>query len=326
MLVLSHIFGRRAARVIDSEEMAEAISKSPSMVYLPPMPKAALSILETHNANTLSIYTTYVKTFAEQHVQGAETTLPLSHFPANSPNATTTPPTDLSFLPSLPPPTARSPFVALSGHGDAFPTITDLCTSSRAGIFLESALIPHISLHPTETRQPLNAYVLDFFAHGSVKALEAANGIRREDVWFVLNDFSLVLGTVCAALAVYLGVVMGGRDADDEMLGVMGMGDVAENEMDEKEAEEVMGGEEAKTGGPAAAVAGAAAGVMRKGKRGVAEEWGEAEDKLQEEERMEEEWEERGTDSEEYERLLKVYRAFRKLKAEFDSKFLEIWA
>ena len=324
MLVLSHIFGRRAARVTDSEEMADAIRKSPSMVYLPPMPKAALAVLETHNANTLSIYTTYVKTFAAQHVHGAETTLPLTNFPTTP--TTPTPATDLSFLPSLPPPTARSPFVALSGHGDAFPTITDLCTSSRAGIFLESALIPHLSLHPTETRQPLNAYILDFFAHGSVKALEAANGIRREDVWFVLNDFSLVLGTVCAALAVYLGVVMGGREADEEMLGVMGMGDVAENEMDEKEAEEVMGREEAKAGGPAGAGAAAAAAVPRTGKRGVAEEWGEAEDKLQEEERMEEEWEERGTDGEEYERLLRVYRAFRRLKAEFDAKFLEIWA
>ena len=141
MLVLSHIFGRRAARVIDSEAMADAIRKSPSMVYLPPMPKAALSTLETHNANTLSIYTTYVKTFAEQHVKGAETTLPLTQFSANSPDANST--SDLSFLPSLPAPTARSPFVALSGHGDAFPTISDLCTSSRAGIFLESALIPH---------------------------------------------------------------------------------------------------------------------------------------------------------------------------------------
>ncbi|KFZ08458.1 hypothetical protein V502_09341 [Pseudogymnoascus sp. VKM F-4520 (FW-2644)] len=324
MLVLSHIFGRRAARVTDSEAMADAIRKSPSMVYLPPMPKAALSTLETHNANTLSIFTTYVKTFAEQHVKVAETKLPLTQFSANSPDANST--SDLSFLPSLPPPTARSPFVALSGHGDAFPTISDLCTSSRAGIFLESALIPHISLHPTETRQPLNAYLLDFFAHGSVKALEVANGIRREDVWFVLNDFSLVLGTVCAALAVYLGVVVAGRDADDEIMGVMGMGDVAENEQDEKEAEEVMGQEDARIGGPGAAVAGGPAAVPRKGKKGVAEEWGEAEDKLQEEERMEEEWEERGTDDEEYERLLKVYRAFRKLKAEFDAKFLEIWA
>lgn len=325
MLVLSHIFGRRAARVTDSQAMADAINKSPSMVYLPPMPKAALSTLETHNANTLSIYTTYVKTFAEQYVKGAETTLPLTQFSANSPDANSAA-SDLSFLPSLPAPTARSPFVALSGHGDVFPTISDLCTSSRAGIFLESALIPHISLHPTETRQPLNAYLLDFFAHGSVKALEAANGIRREDVWFVLNDFSLVLGTVCAALAVYLGVVVAGRDADDEMLGVMGMGDVAENEQDEKEAEELMGQEDARIGGAGAPAAGGPAAVPRKGKKGVAEEWGEAEDKLQEEERMEEEWEERGTDDEEYERLLKVYRSFRKLKAEFDAKFLEIWA
>ncbi|OBT53071.1 hypothetical protein VE04_07983 [Pseudogymnoascus sp. 24MN13] len=311
MLVLSHIFGRRAARVTDSQAMADAINKSPSMVYLPPMPKAALSTLETHNANTLSIYTTYVKTFAEQYVKGAETTLPLTQFSANSLDADSA--SDLSFLPSLPATTARSPFVALSGHGDAFPTISDLCTSSRAGIFLESALIAPISLP-----RPRHA-----------SRSTRARGRERhpcEVVWVERTDFSLVLGTVCAALAVYLGVVVAGRDADDEMLGVMGMGDVAENEQDEKEAEEWMGQADARIGGAGAPAAGGPAAVPRKGKKGVAEEWGEAEDKLQEEERMEEEWEERGTDDEEYERLLKVYRSFRKLKAEFDAKFLEIWA
>src|SRR6266487_1189690 len=90
----------------------------------------------------------------------------------------------LAFLPTLPVPRARSVFVALSGHGDNFMTINYLCTSARSGIFLESAVIPHIEIYPDESRTLLNAYLLDFFMHGSVQPLGSANGIRRSDVWF----------------------------------------------------------------------------------------------------------------------------------------------
>lgn len=324
MLVLSHIFGRRVSRATDSEDMAEKIRKSPSMVFLPPMPKQASDVLVKHNADTLSIFTTYVKTFADQYVKNAEDQLPLTQYAVGR-QGSTTEAKALDFLPSLPAPQARSAFVALSGHGDAFPTIGDLCSSSRQGIFLESAIVPHLTLHPTESRQPLNAYLVDFFVHGNLQALEDANGIRREDVWFVLNDFSLVLGTICAALAIYLGQVQG-RDADEELLNVMGQGDAVENDKDEQEAAEAAAAEVALPKIDERPTAPTAAPVPRKGKRGVVDEWGVAEDALQEEERQEWEIEERGTDVEEYDRLMTVYRAFRKLKAEFDGKFKEIWA
>lgn len=37
---------------------------------------------------------------------------------------------------------------------------------------------------------------LDFFKHGDVFTIERANGIRRADIWFLLNDFSMVLATI----------------------------------------------------------------------------------------------------------------------------------
>jgi len=90
----------------------------------------------------------------------------------------------LSFLPSLPTPHARSSFVALSGLGDNFTTIEDLCTSTRDGVFLESAVIPHLEISPDETGSRLNAYLLDFYMHESLEPLESANGIRKSDVSF----------------------------------------------------------------------------------------------------------------------------------------------
>jgi ATP-dependent RNA helicase DDX60 len=201
ILTLSHLFGRRACREVDDEEEAEKIKHSPSIVYLPSMPNEARKILRKHNKDTLDIFTTYVKTFAAQHIKEEERYLPLTHTPVGiapsnalsgkSANGSANGSAHVSvgsteaafdFLPSLPAPHARSAFVALSGLGDKFTTIEDLCSSAREGVFLESAVIPHLEIHPDETRTPLNAYLLDFFMHGSVDPLEKANGIRKSDV------------------------------------------------------------------------------------------------------------------------------------------------
>jgi len=183
ILVLSHLFGRRVCREVDDEEEAEKIKRSPSIVYLPPLPQEAADILRNHNKQTLEVFTTYVKTFAAQHAKEDDRYLPLTKTPVGaSPPNNSKVPTGIDFLPNLPAPHARSPFVALSGLGDEFKTIEDLCSSTREGVFLEAAVIPHLELHPDETRSPLNSYLLDFFKHGSVLPLEMANGIRKSDV------------------------------------------------------------------------------------------------------------------------------------------------
>ncbi|KAG9243714.1 hypothetical protein BJ878DRAFT_509403 [Calycina marina] len=330
MLVLSHLFGRRASRKVDGEEEAEKIKNSPSMVYLDPLPKEADDILRKHNEQTLEVFTTYVKTFAAQHVKNDDRYLPLTKTPVgaatpNKPKAVNgsavpgaqTQKVDL--LPSLPTPQARSPFVALSGLGDKFSTIEDLCSSTREGVFLEAAVIPHLEIHPDETRGPLNSYLLDFFKHGSVRPLEEANGIRKSDVWFVLNDFSLVLATISTSLAQYIGL---GDDRDPEMLEVMGSGDAIENDGDEKAAEVVMpesGSNKFEAPKPPP--------IIRKKK--VADDWDVGEDEIAEEEayhKAEREAGTGGTDAEEFEQLMNVYKAFKKLKSEFDEKFKTIWA
>ena len=94
---------------------------------------------------------------------------------------------------SLPPTKVRSAFVALSGHGDDFESISDLCRTTRSGVFLEEAVIPHLDVYPDESKTPLNAYLYDFFMHGDLDALEKANGVKKADVWFLLNGQSLLL-------------------------------------------------------------------------------------------------------------------------------------
>lgn len=191
VLVLSHLFGRRVIRRLDDPVVAEKINRSASNVYLDPMPNEAVEILRKHNKDTLDIFATYVKTFSEQHLRNAETRLPLTQTPAGAAppveangtaNGVHKDDTGLGFLPSLPAPYARSAFDALSGLGDNFSTIDDLCSSTREGVFLESAVIPHLVLHPDESRSQLNSYLLDFFKHGDLEPLIAANSMRRSDV------------------------------------------------------------------------------------------------------------------------------------------------
>lgn len=198
MLVLSHLFGRRVCREADDEEEAENIKRSQSIVYLPPMPEQAAQIIRDHNQATLDIFATYAKTFVAQHIKKEESVLPFTETPVsqlsrgideksvnghvNGEVHENHKSSVMGFLPSLTAPHARSAFFALSGLGDNFTTIEDLCSSTREGVFLESAAIPHLELHPDETKSPLNAYLLDFYMHGSIDPLEKANGIRKSDV------------------------------------------------------------------------------------------------------------------------------------------------
>lgn len=140
-------------------------------------------------------------------------------------------------------------------------------------------------------------------------------------MWFVLNDFSLVLATIVTSIALHLGL---GADTDAEMLDVMGSGDAAENEGDE----EMAATSDTSPAPSVKSVATQQAAPVRKGKK-VVDDWDAGEDALVEEENFLQNESEKGTgatDDEEYDKLMNVYKAFRKLKTEFDAKFRLIWA
>jgi hypothetical protein len=136
----------------------------------------------------------------------------------------------------------------------------------------------------------------------------------------------MVLATIATSLALYLGL---GVDSDSEMLDVMGSGDAAENDIDAEIAETSV----PDPNSTAAIIKNAAAAaqqvpIARKGKK-VVDDWDAGEDKLTAEEDFLKSEDLKGTgatDDEEYEKLMNVYKAFRKLKTEFDAKFREIWA
>ena len=227
MLVMSHLFNRIYCREADEEYKEAVVKPSSSIVFLPSLPEKAASILRQHNQQTLEVYTQYADSFAKQHISNEDRNLPLTgtKFGGDDSEA------GRSSVHSLSSARVRSAFVALSGAGDDFDSISDLCQTARDGIFLEEAVVPHIGMFPEETTQPLNAWLLDFFKHGDVHTLERANGIRRADVWFLLNDFSLVLATIVASLMNFMKLKEG---SDLDMLDVMGDLDAHEENEDEK--------------------------------------------------------------------------------------------
>lgn len=333
MIVMAHLFGRRPCREADQEYLENVVKRSSSIVFLPKMPDAASDVLRQHNKDTLEIFTTYVHTFVDQHINDDDCKLPLTGLEFKGSDAALKP-SELGFLP---PPKVRSAFVALSGHGDSFSTISDLCQTARGGVFLEEAVIPHLDVYPDESSTPLNAYLYDFYMHGDIDPLEKANGIRKADVWFLLNDFSMVLATICTSLANFLKL----PDSDISMIDIIGEGDQANNKEDDMFAADTVVGTDDDASSTttlvsergkqvaAASIAPKASAPARKKK--ALDSWEDEEEEEDDDDGAEADgsWgEELGarTVDEMESGFLNVYKAFSLLKKDFDEKFHAMWA
>jgi hypothetical protein len=329
MLTMSHLFGRHYLRQADQEFLQKVVKGSPSIVFLPAMPEQAADILRRHNKSTLDIFTAYVQTYVDQHVKQADNTLPLTAVTVGSDSST-----PLQGVRQKTPLKARSTFVALSGFDDHFESIHDLCNTSRSGVFLEEAVVPHVGLYPEDSELPLNAYLYDYFNHSNPTALITANRIRRGDIWFVLNDFSMVLATIVTSLSNFMNL---GTESDLDFIDVRGGGDEAEEDREDKflptdAASEIttLSGTTLNSGtGP---VKQDLPVLTKKKKTKVMDSWEDEADEA--EDSAEENWDdgsdEEGTQEppawEEGAGLLNVLKAFRALKADFDTKFRTMWA
>jgi hypothetical protein len=229
-------------------------------------------------------------------------------------------------LESEPPPVIRSPFAALSGFTDDFDSIQDLCSTVRDGVFLEESAIPHINIWPCDTNVELNAYLYDFFKHGSLTVLVRENHIRRGEVWFHLKDFSLTLKTIVTSLR---GVISSGEEFEME--------DVEDEVRDTGDAEVTPRTTEMPKSAGAYEKATEALG-KKKAKSKVPESWEDESDTSVSESEpgshsgmvgssaSEEETAPSRSDLDKGGGLMKVLRAFKLLEQEFSDKFYKVGA
>ncbi|KAF2702832.1 DEAD/DEAH box helicase-like protein [Pleomassaria siparia CBS 279.74] len=329
MLTMAHLFGRQYCRQADQEFIEDVVKRSPSIVFLPAMPTKAADILRKHNSSTLEIFTAYVKTFVDQHIDGEDNALPLTQMKLGGDSV----PKGAEGLQRFPPARVRSSFVALSGHDDNFDSIHDLCTTSRSGVFLEEAVVPYVGLYPEESELPLNAYLYDFYMHGDTTALATANRIRRGDVWFVLNDFSMVLATIVTSLSNFMNLTN-----ESDLSDIKGEGDEEEERQEDKFVPDNDSGYDTASVNSAAIKAGPVKQeltVQVKKKKKVADDWDDDADEEDLEAELAAQTKIREAEIaqmaakpawEEGQGLMNVLKSFKMLREEFDAKFRAMWA
>ncbi len=237
--LMSHLFGRRylPSALSGSEELIQLKKAYPSMIELPPLREDARSLLIAHDEEIRHIFRNYAMTYVVQYADelGSDHTLPLSRkqYPGSSADTS-------SFVATLRQtarcPLIRSHFVANSGHGDTFETIEELARTARSGLHLSEYAIPNMRPYTTqgEGEHTLNAYLLDFYTHGQGPTLAVANGIRKGELWFLLQDFMLTLLTVKASLEQYLTRIAIGSDMESEDVMAVGA-DLAEMDNDSED-------------------------------------------------------------------------------------------
>ena len=346
MLVMSHLFGRHALRPSVLESYRNAAKKSSSIVVLPNLPATAAKILRKHNQQTLGIYAAYVTTFIEQHIKEPDCTLPLTRIKCGGEKKSEEVGLVLS---SRVPPRVSSAFFGLSGHHDQWSNISDLCSMVRSGVWLEESVVPYVNIGGKEAgSKPLNAYLYDFFKHGNVHELQKANRLRKGDIWFLLNDFSLILATIITSMENFLKL----SNADADMIDVMGSGSAYEANIDdtllEDEAENREKSTEPSQSLPVRQKQNAPTPkVIKTQKKRVVDSWeddasDDEVDKRSDNERVPESFEDalRGSDGETQGQtqssqdnesqdpgsILMVLKAFKMLRDEFDMKFKAMWA
>ncbi|KAK6333848.1 hypothetical protein TWF730_004030 [Orbilia blumenaviensis] len=227
MSIMAHIFGRRRCKPLAElgPLMAEIIKRSPSDVYLSPLPKIARKALTEHNEETLKTFVGYAATFTKEYCKNIpDNVLPFTNKKIGSSKAPEDEEEDTH---------VRSVFYRISGATDKFTSVEDLSSSTRNGVFLESSAVPIMDFG---TGGHWNAYLLDFFKHGSIHPLVVANGLRKNDIWFMLNDFSMILATIVTSFKNFFAEKdIGG--SDDEVLELLGMEEGEGQQLAEDEGE-----------------------------------------------------------------------------------------
>ena len=198
IIVLSHLFGRVLRRAQSVESIEKTVRNSPSKIILPPLPDNIINTLQKHHESIIAIFSVYAKEYSQQHSKtlGEDIAFPVSgrKVAPSASNADAAGSLASRLEQTKIPIDSRSPFVANSGHGDKYSSISELAATTRAGLVLTKHAVPSMTFL-TSTETSLDAYVVDFYRHGQVEALVRDNGIRKSDVWFYVRPFLSYLST-----------------------------------------------------------------------------------------------------------------------------------
>mmetsp|Transcript_3113 Transcript_3113/g.4653 ORF Transcript_3113/g.4653 Transcript_3113/m.4653 type:complete len:223 (-) Transcript_3113:114-782(-) len=95
----------------------------------------------------------------------------------------------------------RSKYFCMSGNADNFTSASELEQTADPRLSIDLESIPVCEFKDRQLRDmPLNAYVADFFRHGSLRQLVDENGLAAGEAWKLLKDWSRLLGNIAQAI------------------------------------------------------------------------------------------------------------------------------
>ncbi|XP_051897877.1 probable ATP-dependent RNA helicase DDX60 isoform X2 [Pristis pectinata] len=201
LLILANIFGRKYLPSCSTEKGWATFHQS--KVFLEDLPEEFAEAVDEYNRSIQEIFGCFFVSASNQADMVAECQLPLSGTSfggVQSPQGSDSKFIDQLTTPGNHPTTAVSPFACLSGitNLDLF-KMNNVDSISLRTVEVNSSNIPVLSLRKYDEhgrRMPLNAYALDFYRHGSLRALLNDNMLHLGDAYNALNDFQLTLSSI----------------------------------------------------------------------------------------------------------------------------------
>ncbi|XP_075467930.1 putative ATP-dependent RNA helicase DDX60 isoform X3 [Ascaphus truei] len=200
VLVLANLFGRR---YLPPSMLKFKGTFCQSKVFLDNLPHNFAIALEDHNKKTAIMFGHCLLTVSKLANMEQEYQLPLSHINFSGKECK-----DSELVNHLmnctEGRTAISPFACLSGNTDhkllKGANVNSLLMQTS---YINTNAIPILHLEKEDDcgrRILLNAYVLDFFKHGSMDAITRDNCIHEGDAYMLLKDFVLAVAAISVSL------------------------------------------------------------------------------------------------------------------------------
>ncbi|XP_006896732.1 PREDICTED: probable ATP-dependent RNA helicase DDX60-like [Elephantulus edwardii] len=200
LLVLAHLFGRR---YIPAKFLNTTAKFHQSKVFLDDLPEDFNAALLEYNMNVTKDFVSFLLIVSKLADMKQEYQLPLSNIDFTGKQCE-----DSQLVSHLmnckEGRKAISPFVCLSGNTDADllePHTINQVILHTIGINGNQIPVLWSQRFDRQGRKmPLNAYILDFYKHGSLKGLAQDNRIHGGDAYLLLKDFLLTLKAISVSL------------------------------------------------------------------------------------------------------------------------------
>ncbi|KAG8504604.1 putative ATP-dependent RNA helicase DDX60 [Galemys pyrenaicus] len=199
VIVLANLFGRKYLPPCVEDHKR----KSDSVVILDGLPQKCAKVIEAYNKGIQNNFVSFLLTISKLADLKKEHQLPLSEIGEECKDSQLV----SHLMPGTESRTAVSPFACLSNVTDK--NLFDINTLSDVMLRTIDVNVRNIplfrlnKLDSTGRKYPLNAYLLDFYKHGSLYSLTGDNQMDEGDAYLMLKDFALIIQSISICISIH---------------------------------------------------------------------------------------------------------------------------